>query len=75
MPCVVAYSVAFCHHTFYQIRAGFQIITNQKESGRGMMLFQGIEDGFCVPIFISGIKGEVEDGLGGIGNVMGLELF
>ena len=39
------------------------------------MLFQGIEDGFCVPIFISGIKGEVEDGFGGIGNVMGLELF
>ena len=39
------------------------------------MLFQGIEDGLCVSIFISGIKGKVEDGFAGIGNVMGLELF
>ena len=53
---MVPNGVSFCHHAFYQIRAGFQKVTDQEESGRSMMLFQGIEDGLCISIFISGIK-------------------
>lgn len=36
---MVAHGMSFFHHSFYQIRAGLQIISHQKKSSRCLMLF------------------------------------
>ena len=40
-----------------------------------MMLFQGIQNRGGVSVFVAGIEGQVNDRIGGIRNVVGLELL
>jgi len=72
---VITHSVAFLDHSFHQIRAGGDEISNHKESGRGIVLFQCIQDSGCVSVFIAAVKGEVNDFLFCIFGIIGIVLF
>ena len=66
---VVAYDVAFVHHTPHQISILLDVIAYQKKSRRGVVLFQYIQNLFRCTIFVAGIKGEIDDFLIGVANV------
>ncbi len=40
-----------------------------------IVLFQGVQDGGCVSVFITGVKGQVDDLILGILGIVGIELF
>ena len=61
MISVVADDVTFRYHAFGKFRTGFQKISDDKESANRLMVFQGIQNSRQIAIFISGIKGEVND--------------
>ena len=47
---------------------------HHKEGGGGIVLFQGVHYGLCAAVLISAVKGEVEDLLAGIPQVVGAVL-
>lgn len=47
---------------------------HHKEGGGGIVLFQGVQYGLCAAVLISAVKGEVEDLLAGIPQVVGAVL-
>ena len=72
---MVSHIVALGYHSFYQVRAGLQIISNQEKGGVYIVFFQGVQDGGCVSVFITGVKGQVDDLILGILGIVGIELL
>ena len=70
---VITDNVPFFVHPPDQIRVFFDKCTDYKKCGRGVMFFQSIQNRGSIAIFISGIEGQVNDRIGGIRNVVGLE--
>src|SRR5699024_411700 len=53
--------VAFFCHPLNQLRFSLNIRTDDEKCSGYLMLFQCIEDGGGVPVFISAVKGQVQD--------------
>ena len=75
MEGMVPHRVTFGCHAPDQIRAGIQIIADQKEGGRNLMFFQGIQNSWGIAVLIAGIKGQIKYLFAGIGGIVGVELF
>ena len=63
---VVGDGVTLCDHLFYQFRTGFEIVADDEKGCRDMVFFSASRIGRCVAVFISGVEGQINDGLGGI---------
>ena len=61
MISVVADDVTFRYHAFGKFRTGFQKISDDKESANRLMVFQGIQNSRQIAVFISGIKGTLDN--------------
>ena len=75
--CVIVWLPTVCpSETMRRIRSGLSEneITYNKKCGRGLMLFQCIEDTWSVPVFVSGIKSEVDFFFIGIFSIVGMIL-
>ena len=72
---MVPYGVAFPDHLPDQVRACVQIIAHHEEGGRGAVLFQGFQDPGGVSVFISAVKGEIQDFFFGIFPIIGVVGF
>ena len=72
MAGVIAHDVALRRHPADDVRRGFNHISHHKERGGGVVLFQSIQDGFGVPIFITAVEGEVDDLFGRVAQVVGV---
>lgn len=63
---VVGDGVTLQDHLFYQFRTGFEIVADDEKGCRDMVFFQCFQNGRCAAVFISGVEGQIDDGLGGI---------
>ena len=72
---MVAYDVALIHHSFYQVRSGGYVIAHQEKCGGGIMLFQRVQNRGRVAVFITGVKGEIENLLIRLIGIIGIELL
>ncbi len=71
---VVTHNVALCRHAADDVGSRFDHMPHHKEGGGGIVLFQGVQYGLCAAVLISAVKGEVEDLLAGIPQVVGAVL-
>ena len=71
---VVAHDVALLRHAADDVRSGLHHVAHHEEGGRGAVLFQGVQNGLRVAVFISAVKGQVEDLLAGVPQVVGVVL-
>ena len=58
---MVSYRVSFLCHAFDEFRVFRDERTNDEKGSGDVVLFQGIKDGFCISVFITCIKGQVEN--------------
>ena len=69
---MVGYDVALGDHALHQVRAGLQVVSDHEKGGGDLVLFQGVQDRGGIAVFITGVKGEIEDlfighlGIGGV---------
>ena len=57
---MIADEMAFLRHAYNKLRVSLnQIVEHEKRAGR-VVLFQNVEDPFHVPVFIAGVKGEID---------------
>ena len=77
-PGVIAYGMAVGEHLLYKVGTGGEKISYHKKGGRNLMLLQGLQNGWRVAVFVTGIEGEEDDffiGVGGIVGVLGVQLL
>ena len=72
---MVAHGVSFGHHTFDQVGAGLNVVSYQEKCGVDIVLFQGVQDGGGIPVFISRVKGQVNHLILRILGIVGIVLF
>ena len=72
---VVGDGVTLCDHLFYQFRTGFEIVADDEKGCRDMVFFQCFQNGRCAAVFISGVEGQIDDGLGGIAYIESIKIF
>ena len=72
MEGVVAHDVALLRHAADDVRGGLHHVPHHKEGGGGMVLFQSIQDFFRIAVFITTVKGQVDDLLPGVAQVIGV---
>ena len=72
---MVCDDVSLGDHAFYKVRAGIQVVPDDKKCGGDPVLFQGIQDGWGVPVLVSGIEREVDDFFAGEIGIPGIVLF
>ncbi len=71
---VVADNVAFGHHTFYQFGRGFDVVADDEECGGSLVLFQRIQNCFCIAVFVTGVEGQIKNFFVGLAGVEGVKL-
>ena len=71
---VVAHHVPLRHHAADQVRGGLDHVARHKEGRRGVVLFQRVQNGGGIAVFIAAVKGEVDHLLTGIAQVIGVVL-
>ena len=71
---VVAHDVPLRHHAADQVRGRLDHVANHKESRRGVVLFQRVQDRGGVAVFIATVKSEVDHLFGGVAQVIGVVL-
>ena len=57
---MVAHRVAFVHHPFDKVGAGFEIVAYQEEARLGIMGLQRVQNGRGVPVFKARIESQIE---------------
>ena len=72
---VIPYDVAFCQDTSDQIMIIFYKIADYKKDSRCLMLLQCIKDCRSISVFVSSIKGQINDFLVCITGIVGIVLF
>ena len=58
---VVAHNVSFFGHAADNVRRGFDHMPHHKERRRGAVLFQRIQNGLRVAVFVAAVKGEIDN--------------
>ena len=77
-PGVIAHGMAVGDHLLYEVGTGRKKISYHKKGGWNLMFLQGLQDGWRVAVFVTGIEGEKDDffiGVGGIVGVVGVQLL
>ena len=71
---VVAYDVSLRRHPADDVRGGFDHVAHHEEGRRSTMLFQRIQNGLGVAVFVAAVKGEINDLLTGVSHIPGVIL-
>ena len=71
---VVAYDMALGGHAADNVRRALDHVAHHEESGRRMVLFQGVQNFLRVSVFVPAVKGEIDDFLSGIAQIVGVIL-
>ena len=71
---VVAHDVPLRRHAADDVRCRFDHIAHYEEGGGGIVLFQRVQNGFRVAVFIAAVKGQVNDLLAGVTQIPGVVL-
>ena len=58
---MIANQVALIMHALNDLRVALHIVAGDKEGRRRVFFLQNVQNFFCIAIFISGIKGEVDN--------------
>ena len=67
---MVAHDVPLFCHAVNDLRCGFYHVADHEECSRGIVLFQHIQNGFGISVFIAAVKGEIDDFSGIVANVI-----
>ena len=71
---VVAYDVSLRRHAADDVRGGFDHVPHHEEGRRSAVLFQRVQNGLGVAVFVAAVKGEVNDLLAGVPHIPGIVL-
>ena len=63
---VVANDVALCRHAADNVRSGLNHVAHHEEGRRGIVFFQGVQNGLRIAVFVAAVEGEVDDLLAGV---------
>ena len=58
---VISDDVALVRHPADQVRRGLEIVSHDKKARRRVVRLQGVQNFRRVPVFISRVKGQVDD--------------
>ena len=71
---VIAHDVSLIDHALDNVRGGLDHMAHHEERGGGVVLFQSVQNGLGVAVFIAAVKGQVNDFFAGIPQIVGAVL-
>ena len=71
---VVAYDVSLRRHPADDVRGGFDHVAHHEEGRWSAVLFQRVQNGLGVAVFVAAVKGEINDLLTGVPHIPGVIL-
>ena len=57
---VITHDMPFTDHPPHQIGIPFNVIANQEEGSRGIVLLECVQDLFRAAVFVAGIEGQID---------------
>lgn len=66
--------MSFLHHALDKVGAGFDVVAHYEKGGFYVVLFQCVQNGGSIAVFITGVEGEIEDFLFRLLDIIGVVL-